>query len=188
MSYLNFFKIYNGNILTQSKCGSRFLDNLFGKCDEILSLNSLLQDEYKNKFNIVIIRDPYEHLLSAVSTTYNTYGTIDNQLNVLSKGRDPHWNPNLYKYLYIYGLKNKITILHLKDMSDYIENVLNLGKHINEMQYQTIKIIDEIYINNIIENNNEIWKYLQTLLETEYYFYDKLIEENEVYKPKLKLI
>ena len=188
MSYLKFFKVYNGNILTQSKCGSRFLDNLFGRSDETLSINSLLEDEYKNKFNIVIIRDPNEHLLSAISTTYDTYGTIENQLNVLSKGYDLHWNPNLYKYLYIYGLKNKITLLYLKDITNYIENVLNLGVQINKIQYQTVKITDETFINNIIENNNEIWTEIQILLETEYFFYNKLIKENEVYKPKLKLI
>ena len=188
MSYSEFIKIYNGNILTQSKCGTRFLDKVFGTCEEIISLQSLIDNEYKDRFNVVIIRDPYEHLLSAISTTYDTYGTIDNQLDILSKGQDPHWNSNLYKYLYIYGLKNKITILHLKDMTNYIENVLNFGKHINERPYQTVKRTDKIFLDNLNKNHYEIWNYLQNLLKIEFSFYNKLIEENEVYQPKLKSI
>jgi hypothetical protein len=187
MSFSEFFKIYNNNILTQSKCGTRFLNNVFGKCNEIISLNSLLEDEYKNRFNVVIVRDPYEHLLSAISTTYGTYGTIDTQLNVLSKGTDPHWNPNLFKYLYIYGLKNKITILHLKDITNYIENVLNLGEHINETPFQTVKITNKTFLDNLNKNHEYIWFHLNDLLKTEYLFYHKLIEENQVYRPKLKL-
>jgi hypothetical protein len=184
MSYNEFFKIYNNDILTQSKCGTRFLDKVFGACEEIISLNQLLDDEFKNRFNVVIIRDPYEHLLSAISTTYGTYGTIDNQLDILSKGHDPHWSPNLFKYLYIYGLKNKITILHLKDITNYIEYDLNLGKHNNQMPYQTVKLTDKIFLDNLNKNHSEIWYYLQCLLKIEYSFYDKLIKENEVYQPK----
>ena len=190
MSYSEFFKIYNGNILTQSKCGTRFLDKVFGTCEEIISLNSLLEDEYKNRFNIVIIRDPREHLLSAISTTYDTYGSIENQLSVISKGYDPHWNPNLFKYLYIYGLKNKITILHLKDITNYIENVLKLGKHINEMPYQTVNKTDKKFMENLLKNHGDVWKYIEYLLKIEYSFHNKLINENEIYQPKkeLKLI
>jgi len=182
MSYLEFFKVYNGNILTQCKCGSRFLDNIFGKSYETVSLNSLLDDEYKNKFNTVIIRDPYEHLLSAISQTYGRYGTIENHLFNLSRGYDTHWNPNLYNYLYIYALKNKITILHLKDLTNYIKNVLKLGGHVALKDHQTVKITDETFINDINKNNNEIWTHLQHLLKIEYSFYNRLIKENEVYQ------
>jgi hypothetical protein len=188
MTYRKYFKIYNENILTQSKCGSRFLDSVFGKSNETISLNSLLDDEFKNVFSVVIIRDPYEHLLSAISTTYGMYETIENQLFNLSRGNDPHWKPNLYKYLYIYGLKNKITILHLKDLTNYIKDVLNLGIHINQINFQTVKITDKIFIDYIIENNKEIWDFLESLMATEYLFYYKLLEENQVYQPKLKLI
>ena len=191
--------IYNDNILAHSKCGTKYLDELFGipwqnsGKKNIKSPSELLNVDLNVKY--VIIRNPKEHFLSAVSSMVENElyvksiykiqdDILTNTMNILYNDLDRHWCPNYYKYIYMLCNNRKITLVHLDDLSDFVEMELKIPK----IEYTNIhgsrKESFEELENKCRESNPKLWGLIEKTLEDELYFYDKLIKENKIFNPK----
>jgi len=191
--------IYNNNILAHSKCGTKYLDELFNipweKSGEhnIKSPSELLDVDFNIKY--IIIRNPKEHFLSALDTLINNEiyvksihkvhdDYISNSMNILYNDLDHHWCPNYYKYIYMLCNNKKITLVHLNDLSNFVEIELKISK----IEYTNIhggrKESFEELENKCKKANLKLWNVIDKTLEDEMYFYNKLLNENEIFKSK----
>ena len=191
--------IYNDNILAHSKCGTKYLDELFGITwqnsgkKNIKSPSELLNVDLNVKY--VIIRNPKEHFLSAVSSMVENElyvksiykiqdDILTNTMNILYNDLDRHWCPNYYKYIYMLCNNRKITLVHLDDLSDFVEMELKIPK----IEYTNIhgsrKESFEELENKCRNTNPKLWELIEKTLKDELYFYDKLIKENKIFNPK----
>jgi hypothetical protein len=191
--------IYNDNILAHSKCGTKYLDELFNipweKSGEnnVKSPSELLNDNLNIKY--VIIRNPKEHFLSAIDTLVNNEfylksihnindNHVYNSMNILYNDLDQHWCPNYYKYIYMLCNNRKITLVHLNDLSDFVEMELKIPK----IEYTNVhggrKESFEELENKCKNANPKLWELIEKTLKDELYFYNKLIEENKLFVSK----
>jgi hypothetical protein len=196
------YNIYNENIISHSKCGSRYLNDIF-KFDNNspppqIEATQLIESGYFSKIKWVIIRNPYDHFLSAVDTLSNDFRYMSELHNVKPEddlflevlrtflmGNDDHWSPSFFKHIYILSKKVNLRLVHLNDLSDFIKNEIKLPSVVKSEKHSSrngdngneIKMkIDEHYpkMSNIMEKT----------LKDELYFYDKLIKENKIFNPK----
>ena len=191
--------IYNHNILAHSKCGTKYLDELFGISwqnsgqKNVKSPSELLNVDLNIKY--VIIRNPKEHFLSAFDSIINNElyiksihkiqdDLLSNTMNILYNDLDHHWCPNYYKYIYMLCNNRKITLVHLDDLSDFVEMELKIPK----IEYTNIhgsrKESFEELENKCRNTNPKLWELIEKTLKDELYFYNKLIKENKIFNPK----
>jgi hypothetical protein len=193
--------IYNGNILSHSKCGTKYLDKVFGISweksgkDNINSQSELLNTDLNLKY--VIVRDPKEHFLSAMDTllsndkiyiksihkVHDDY--IYNAMRILYNNMDQHWCPYYYENIYSLSKIKKIIIIYLNDLTDFVEFELKLPKLKYNIIYgdrtQTFDEIEKI----CKETNFELWNMIEEVLINELYFYNKLVNENSIFDKKI---
>jgi hypothetical protein len=129
-------KLYNDRtILAPLKCGSRYLEKVFGKADEEIGLLDLNKKLHIEGLTLIVLRSPIEHLASALHTeilsAYGTSKTIDEVLDTFLISNEnrfwqsTHWNQRLYSEIYWYWRRNRnyVTIRQLKNLSSYIEDL-----------------------------------------------------------------
>jgi hypothetical protein len=191
--------IYNDNILAHSKCGTKYLDELFNipweKSGEnnVKSPSELLNDNLNIKY--VIIRNPKEHFLSAIDTLVNNEfylksihnindNHVYNSMNILYNDLDQHWCPNYCKYVYMLCNNRKITLVNLNDLSDFVKMELKMPKIEYTNSHGGRKETFEELENKCKEANPKLWGLIERILKDELYFYNKLINENTIFKSK----
>ena len=105
-------------------------------------------------------------------------------MNILYNDLDQHWCPNYYKYIYMLCNNRKITLVHLNDLSDFVEMELKIPK----IEYTNVhggrKESFEELENKCKTANPKLWELIEKTLKDELYFYDKLINENTTFKSK----
>jgi hypothetical protein len=166
-----YFKTYNNEtILSPAKCGTRFLDETFGSDSEGIDTKKLDIPLWKRlpKLKAIIVREPLQHLESAVHTEiltryyndedrdttqpldvdtiidkfcYDWKGELYQKENMSPTRRyfleTTLWGYNLHEIMYKIWMRNprKIEIVHLKDLSSY----LNIINNYFGMDYETFK-------------------------------------------------
>ena len=143
----------------------------------------------------VIIRNPKEHFLSAVDSIIDDESyiksihkiqddMITNTMNILYNDLDHHWCPNYYKYIYMLCNNRKITLVHLDDLSDFVEMELKIPK----IEYTNVhggrKESFEELENKCKNANPKLWELIEKTLKDEMYFFNKLLNENVIFKSK----
>lgn len=194
------YNIYNENIISHSKCGTRYLNDQF-KFDNDppqIEATELIESGDFSKIKWVIIRNPFDHFLSAVDTLSNDFRYMselhdvklgdDLFLEVLRTflmGNDDHWSPSFFKHIYILSKKVNLTLVHLNDLSDFIENEIKLPpvKKSKKHSSRNVNNGNEIKI-KIDECYPKMSDIIRKLLHDELYFYDKLIKENKIFNSK----
>jgi len=198
-------KIYNkGTILAPLKCGTRFLDETFGGCEEEISLEELmLNQSFLKNIELIVIREPYKHIESALHTEIlgkwrnsNEHSIKDAEeilQNFMYKENDgieggTHWSFYLYKNLYLYWRrnKNKIQVIGLEQLSSYLKSkdiqipeYFSNNYDFNHYEYWCSK---EDLMVLIKSNYPHIWDdYMLQLKELEIY-YNALINNKEISK------
>lgn len=123
-------KIYNKNILSPVKCGTRYLDKIWESNRIEYTHNDYLKFP---KVKYIIIRPPIEHLITALHTEtvgyINEFGKVldfYHQLNdFISPNGATHWSFEFYEYLYYY--RNKfgfdIEVVQLCDLTDLLSKL-----------------------------------------------------------------
>ena len=193
------YNVYNENIISHSKCGTKYLDELFnvhlekGRKKNIKSPSELLNVNLNIKY--VIIRNPKEHFLSAIDTLTNNefylksiYNINDNyvynSMDILYNDLDQHWCPNYCKYVYMLSNNRKITLVHLNDLSDFVEMELKMSKIEYTNSHGGRKKTFEELENKCKEANPKLWELIEKTLKDEMYFFNKLLNENVIFKSK----
>jgi hypothetical protein len=148
------YNIYNENIISHSKCGTKYLDELFnvhlekGRKKNIKSPSELLNVNLNIKY--VIIRNPKEHFLSAIDTLTNNefylesiYNINDNHvynsMDILYNDLDQHWCPNYCKYVYM--LSNNTFIVSTGFTNIFLLLIGLLFSFVIDYKFYTFKTI-----------------------------------------------
>ena len=197
------YNIYNENIISHSKCGTRYLNDQFklGFKFDIeppqIGATELIENGDFNKIKWVIIRNPFNHFLSAVDTLSNDFRYMSELHNVKPEddlflevlrtflmGYDDHWSPNFFKHIYILTKKINLTLVHLHDLSNFIESELKLPPIIKNKDHSSRKSNNENEIERrIYEHYPKMGSVVTNLMVEELYFYNKIINENSVFNP-----
>ena len=175
----------NGTILTPHKCGTKYLNQVFNcsKQENVFNLKDLQQYDFK----WLIVRDPYEHLLSALTRVYNNKQmliTLDDLMNRFTNGLDPHWIPDFYEVILSYSENHSLTLVKLSDLSSFVENELKLvpPKFLPKYGTQISRSLSkEELINKIKTEYPSEWSTLMGLVDTERIYYDLLFGKCGVY-------
>lgn len=198
-------EIFNENIAVPAKCGTRY----FSKCvksperptDYMEHTTSCLpqQSEVKlpngepfpfedidlwKKVEYLVVRDPYEHLKTALHTElitlYKDYNKFEFVIKeFVSWGGNAHWHPYFYRRLY-YAHKNygipRFKIIHMEEITDFVKS-LGYDIEYNKEEYNfndkpNWKSKDEIceLVKNTFPNE---WKQMMDFIsnDMEYYHY-----------------
>jgi hypothetical protein len=190
----------NDTIIAPLKCGSRFLDKIFGKNDDGYTLYTLKRNLFSSKEKAIIVRSPMEHLTSALHTEIinaynNTERDIDTPVDILSiidtfiyKGphqahQNAHWHRELYETIYWYWRRNRnnVKIVNLTDLSTYLTSIgIETPEHKKE-EYNFSKFkfycsVDELIL-FVQSAYPDEWKNLSHQIEYATIFYNHLINE-----------
>ena len=203
-------EIFNGNIAVPAKCGTRY----FSKCIESpenpvkymervvseLPINSdlLTKDgwfkikhlELWKKVEYLVVRDPLEHLKSAIHTEFvHCWDDMDKIKSHVESftylGTNPHWYPHHYRKIYFLNKNHhipKFKILHMNQITDFL---LSLGfdikyikdeysfKHVENWKSKE-ECVDIFKTNFPIE-----WDLLMEMIEKDMEYYD-IVVNNKV--------
>jgi hypothetical protein len=174
----------NGTILTPHKCGTKYLNKVFNvsRQENVISLKDLHQFDFK----WLIVRDPYEHLLSALTTVYNTKQSTRNLKDTLDrfiKGLDVHWQHGHHKDILSYSSNHSLTLVNISDLTPFVENELKLVAPPMLSRYCTeiIYLSKEGLVDKIKTEYPSEWDTLMELVDTERVHYDLLFGKCGVY-------
>jgi len=193
------YNIYNENIISHSKCGTRYLNDCFNYDNNPpqIEATQLIENGNFSKIKWVIIRNPYDHFLSAVDTLSNDFRYMSELHNVKPEddlflevlrtflmGNDDHWSPSFFKHIYILSKKVNLRLVHLNDLSDFIKNEIKLPSVVKSEKHSSRNGDNgnEIKI-KIDENYPKMGDTMRKLIHDELYFYNKLIKENNIFNP-----
>ena len=170
------------------KCGTRYLRSLGLQNDHIHLTNEDWYRAYQTNWEIIVLRNPMEHLKSALQTEllnlYNQHNlwsgmTTESVLDrFISELGCDHWSGYLYKTIYeLWIHQSKIPkIVDLNDISYFISN---MGYHIpyikNKYDFTNSKIwMSKTDIFKMIETDYN-WHYnkILKLYNIDKYYYDK---------------
>lgn len=169
--------VYNKEIVVPAKCGSRFLDTIWeDKID--LSIGQLLESDFQIKK--IIVRHPYEHLLSGLHTDilhiWNKEWENVNEIDVITNyhqiNNGSHYQLDLYQTLYEYWVKHnkEAEIIKLENLTGILKDVDVLYNY-DENDYNW-KPIFEVW-----KTKEEIMEYVKKTYPETYNFLIKHIKE-----------
>lgn len=182
--------LYENHIMCPAKCGSRFLDSIWDTKQRYLPYELLTE---LPKTDYIVIRNPYEHLISALHTdllhVWNKEWVNATENDVVrwystDEGGSHYWT-KLYKTLYEYweatNKNAKIILLH--QLSSFIDKK-GIIKTFNEVEYQfnefdIWKSKDDIIMYLIDNYPNEYHEMMKSVLEEQKYYHmflDHIIE------------
>lgn len=185
-----------GRILAPLKCGTRFLDDVFGLTDTQREESSILQSKIKStllfpNIHTLIVRPPKEHLYSAlhtdILTTMNNEDDtmdIDGLMHAYTKRIDwctGHWHPKIYETLYWMWRRNKgrIKVVELRNLSNHL---MDLGFQLPLYNKENYGFLDFKYYCSIDEmmlfiktNYPKEWENIVIQIENANVFYENLI-------------
>jgi hypothetical protein len=186
--------IFKEIFLIPPKCGSRFFEEHFGE-RKTVDLFKLKDSEFIDKIQYVVLRDPFEHLKSAVHTEFTSFfNSSDKKGNVTEKDllyhilkidSQSHWHRHNFRELYLFILKFKKppTIIMLDDLNHFIENVLNekYSSGFNKTKYDFSEYLiyiskDDLWDIYIKNNYPEEFGMFYKLLQGDIFFWNKLIQ------------
>lgn len=180
----------NGTILTPHKCGTKYLNRVFN----ITGSSNVIQykDLFTYDFKWLIVRDPYEHLLSAITTVYNTKhksgGFNSTLLTRFIDGTDAHWNNTFYQCVLPHSLIHPFKLVELSNLTHFVEHELGLNAppFLNRYGTQIIYMSKDNLINKIKLEYSSEWEILMELVELEKSSYSMLFDRCDVYNSNLR--
>jgi hypothetical protein len=197
------YKLFNDDsILAPLKCGTRYLEKIFGEPSSQISSHAIGGKLFIKNLQTIVVRQPFEHLSSALHTeiinkkrsNLSIKEVVD---NFVSKKGTTHWDKNILKNLYFVwkrGCKNGLNVVELKELS----NLLNeLGYKVPEFDYEEYQfhhlkswISKEDVVLLMRTDFSKEWEYLMSIVKSENDFYFKLNNKiiTEIEKPKIKFI
>jgi hypothetical protein len=120
------FAIFDNRILTTPKCGTRYLKQKWQTA--IFHHNEVT--DFSN-IQVMIIREPFEHLKSALHTEfYNHFDIYAYPISLkfyldklILKKSIVHWSYNMYEIMYWMYVKSnkKIKIIHLSSLTNFMK-------------------------------------------------------------------
>ena len=184
-------RLYNGNIISFPKSGTKFLTEKSTSIDNITMDHLFTDEKYINKPFYIVIRNPKDNLISAINEIlrYDPTPTLKQTMEDILLNKDVHFNTNRFQMLSLYNkFNNNITFVELNNLSNFLENIVGLPSSdltIDQSYHRTHIVMTE---NDVINKEPYLWKLFTTILEQETHLYNELINGKNVYQPKGNLI
>lgn len=175
----------NNEIIAPLKCGTRYLRSLGLPQYSIYANDTCWYRAYETNWKFIILRNPLEHLKSALQTEllnlYNGHNLWDGMTTemvldrFISKDGCDHWSGNMYKMIYeLWISQNKQSkIINLNDMSYFVSN---MGYYIPFVKNRYNFTKSEIWM-----SKNDIFKMIEEKYNTHYVELIRLNELNVYY-------
>ena len=170
-------KLFDGRILSPSKCGSRHLRKVFSDVRFDINVHPI------NSISHIVIRNPYEHFESAIHTEYMNYeGPPEKFEHIITGAANEygigHWRPNTCRFLYSIFLKNpKIEVVQLNNLSEFLESMGYSIKY-DSTDYDWSSLPNfkskEVLIEELKSTFKKEFDSIETRLEIEFEFYTRL--------------
>ena len=198
------FKLFNDNtILAPLKCGTRYLEKVFGEPTSEIACYNLKTNLFMPTLKTIVIRPPLEHLISALHTEIlgflqnNKDGDIKEMLNTFvsfdpKNWQNAHWDKNVYSDLYWYWRRNRnyVNVIELNNLTSHLKElkIKKLPKYdskeydFNQYDYWCSK--DDLML-FIKTNYKKEWDNLMEQVGVSTIFYDYLINKEVI---EIKLI
>ena len=179
-------ELFDEVIAVPAKCGTRY----FSKC--LQSKKSFLpivkrheKDDWK-KIKWVVVREPIEHLKSAIHTEIlpflNDRNGIESVLNTfISDSGGTHYHPHLYlRLMYtMILLKKQYKPIHISNVSEFIKEYVGVDIPYNKEEYGFNHIVDwkskDECVDIVKTEFPNHWDKLMKLCESDTIIYNKFI-------------
>ena len=183
-------RLYNGNIISFPKSGTKFLTEKSTSIDNITMDHLFTDEKYINKPFYIVIRNPKDNLISAINEIlrYDPTPTLKQTMEDILLNKDIHFNTNRFQMLSLYNkFNNNITFVELNNLSNFLEKIggYHPSNLIIKKSHGTDIVMTE---NDVINKEPYLWKLFTTILEQETHLYNELINGKNVYQPKGNLI
>ena len=200
---MNFKLFNNDSIMAPLKCGTRYLEKVFGEPSSQISSHAIGGKLFIKNLQTIVVRQPFEHLSSALHT--EILGSIQTNEETDIKDildefvsfdplnrQNTHWEKNTYKNLYWYWRRNRActNVVDLKDLSSHLEE-LKIEKiekydskeyNFNHYKFWCSKEDLMLFIKT---NYQKEWKNLMEQIHDSNAFYNYLINKEVI---EIKLI
>lgn len=180
---------HNGTILTPHKCGTKYLNVVFYKSrqENVVPLKNVFSMDFK----WLIVRDPYEHLLSALTSVYNNRECnrdLNEILNNFINSLDVHWNNTFYQDMLSHSLNHSFTLVELSNLTHFVEHELGINPPPLLKRYGThiIYMSKDVLVDKIKLEYTSEWDILLRLVELEKSYYKMLFDRCDVYNSNLR--
>ena len=142
---MSFILFKNDKILAPLKCGTRYLQKCLNESGKSMSVFDIRSNLSIENLNTIIVRPPFEHMISALFTelqkSFKEDGSVDmKQFELIlnrfkqteSNNEYYHWNIGIYDKLYWYWRRNHeyVDVVELKNLTDFL-----ISKNINVVSY-----------------------------------------------------
>lgn len=198
------YKLFNDDsILAPLKCGTRYLEKIFGEPSSQISSHAIGGKLFIENLQTIVVRQPFEHLSSALHTeilgSIQTNGETDIKdildeflsFDPLNK-QNTHWDKNMYKNLYWYWRRNRerTDVIDLKNLSSYlkglkIKKIQNYDSNEYNFNHYKFWCSKEDLMLFIKTNYKKEWENLMEQVDNSNVFYNHLINKEVI---EIKLI
>lgn len=214
--------IFKELIIVPPKCGSRFFEEHWGNRKvlkpgskigsnewvdiinkEHILLRDLKDSMWVDKIQYIVLRNPYEFMLSGFHTEFISHWNISSNSwneeeliqNVLSTDTQSHWYRHFFKELHLFALKFKKppTIIMLDDLNDFMENVMgesySKGFTKSKYDFSTYPIWlskTDLMDTYIKEKYPSQWERIHSYLKGDEFFWEQLKTLCPIYTPTIK--
>ena len=184
-------KLYNGNILTFPKSGTKFLTEVFGTYEKLTYDDLFIDEKYRDKPLYIVIRNPKNNLIKAINVglNYENKPTLQETMENILLNKDVHFNTNRFQMLTLYNKLNKnITFVELCDLSNFLEKVVKIPPsklQVNQNIHKTVLFYTE---NEIINEKPYLWNLFERILMYELNLYEEFLGGKNIYTPPRNLI
>jgi|688.fasta_scaffold03480_12 hypothetical protein len=203
--------VFNKQILTPPKCGSRFLYEVYNIDREYIDLFDIIKIPLTSNIKWVVLRTPMDLLISALHTEFiewcwnrksqSLLGGLSKENKFLEEKKllnkfiidinsQLHWHHQLFKYLYLFGvsLPTPPTIVMLDDLNDFLTKEMGIEKLpiFDEVKYNfsnyPIWLSKSELIQYLIKTYPQQWIEINTLLKTDELFWYKIQNQFSIWK------
>jgi hypothetical protein len=180
-------KLYNDNIISFPKTGTRFLDEKLTLTGRLTYEDLFTNEKYKDKPLYIVIRDPKDNLIGAINVIlrYELLPTLKETMENVLLNRDVHFQTNRFQMLSLYNKFNpNVTFVELKNLNDFLENIVKVSIF-TKRNHRTDILVTEEDMNN---QEPYLWSLFKRIIRLETSLYDELINGKNIYVPRPKLL
>lgn len=187
-------KLFNGNIISFPKTGTRFLQEKLTFTKDLTFYDLLTDVDYQDKPLHIIIRSPKDSLIGAINVNLEKaleegVGNLKEIMERILVDEDSHFNTNRFEMLYMYSKLNlNVRFVELKNLNSFLENSIKIPPSklsIDEKHKTKIFLTEE----DIMIQEPYLWGLFLHILSKETRLYDEiLINGKNIYVVPPKLI
>jgi len=180
-------KLYNDNIISFPKTGTRFLDEKLTFTGELTYVDLFTNEKYKDKPLYIIMRNPKDNLIGAinVSLRYDPTPTLKETMENMLLNIDPHFNTNRFQMLNLYCKFNpNVTFVELIHLNNFLEHIIGVRTFTKNNHRTYITVTEK----DIINQEPYLWGLLNIIMKPEIHLYHVLRSGKNIYIPRRTLI